>query len=213
MDRTPTTTTTPEPLDDLGLGAVALLRTAGWIYGLLVVAAAATAPLDVRPSLAAGLIVPLTPLVLTAVAWQLLAARGRALRVVPFALAASAGTVVALAAHVTGDAITDAALAAAGIAATGVAFAVLGPPAEACGTTRRWPHETEGRPNPTPPDPPTPGSGAQTHDVRSHSSVPTGSGSARSSASSPSPPGSTSSPRSSSRPSSTRPSRSATTSF
>ena len=206
MDRTPTA------LDDIGLGAVALLRTAGWVYGLLVVAAAATAPLDVRPSLAAGLILPLAPLVLTAVAWELLAARGRALRVVPFAAAATAGALLALAAHATGDALTDAALAAAGVAATGVALALLGPPAGSCGTTRRWPHETEGRPSPTPPDPPTPASGGPTRAAPSPSSAPTASASAPCSASSPSPPASTSSPRSSSGPSSTRPSRSATTS-
>jgi hypothetical protein len=206
MDRTAT------PLDDIGLGALALLRTAGWVYGLLVGAAAATAPLDVRPSLAAGLVVPLTPLVLTAVARQLLSGRGRDLRVVPFAAAAGAGTAVAVAAHAAGDALTDAALAAAGVAATAVALAVLGPPAEGCGTTRRWPHATEEHPSPTPPDPPTPRSGGPTRAVPSPSSAPTGSASARCSASSPSPPRSTSSPPSCSGPSSTRPSRSATTS-
>ena len=200
------------PLDDLGLGALALLRTAGWVYGLLVVAAAATAPLDIAPSLAAGLILPLTPLVLTAVAGHLLAARGRRLRAVPFALAATAAAAVILALRSAGgDGLTDAALAALAIAATGLALALLGPETGRCGTTRRWPRETEGHPSPTQPAPPTPASGAQTHAAPWPSSGPTGSASAQSSASSPSPPASTSSRRSSSGPSSTPPSRSGTT--
>jgi hypothetical protein len=115
------------PLGDLGLGALALLRTVAWVYGFLVVAAAATAPLDVPPSVAAGLVIPLSPLVLTAVAAELLHSRGRALRVVPFALAATGVAALILALRAAGgDPLTDAALAALAVAACAVALALLG---------------------------------------------------------------------------------------
>jgi hypothetical protein len=115
------------PLADLGLGALALLHTVAWVYGLLVVAAAATAPLDVSPSVAAGIVTPLSPLVLTAVAAELLRARGRALRVVPFALGATAVAALIVALRSAGgDALTDAALAALAVVACGAALALLG---------------------------------------------------------------------------------------
>ena len=200
------------PLDDLGLGALALLRTAGWVYGLLVVAAAATAPLDVAPSLAAGLILPLTPLVLTAVAGHLLAARGRRLRVVPFALAATAAAPVILALR------TPAATAsptprsppsrspppASPSRSSAAGQAGVVPPADGHAKrrgarARRHPPRRPRRPareraprhGPLPPLPAPPQRGARPHRR--------------------SPPASTSSRRSSSGPSSTPPSRSATT--
>jgi hypothetical protein len=85
-------------IGSLGTGALALLRTAAWMYGALVLVAAATAPLGPHPDVAAGCLLPLGPLVLAAVTRSLLAGRGRELRIVPFALCAfAAGVVLAVA--------------------------------------------------------------------------------------------------------------------
>ena len=131
---------TPSALDDLGLGALALLRTAACMYGLLVVVAAATAPVGAPPAVAAGLLLPLSPLVLTAVARSLLAARGRELRVAPFAVAAfgAGATLMATRLAMEPSGLGDLVIAVTGVVVSAVAISALADgPAEARGEPTR----------------------------------------------------------------------------
>ncbi len=108
------------------LGVLALLRTAGWLYLGLWIAAAATSVGGAGRGLAAAVVAAAGPAILTATLAGLLDRTGRRLAVVPFAAGAVLLTMVAVAAHGAGAPVAVLAAAVLGVVALGAHLCTLG---------------------------------------------------------------------------------------